>query len=121
MPQITLQHSDELAINMNYEEFFSTIHNLLSDTADIDISNCKSRVIKVDNIYIGDGDPDQRFVHLEVKLLEGRSKQLKDRIGKKLLNELKQVFVDSGDRGSVQITVEIIDINRDNYFKFSDT
>jgi 5-carboxymethyl-2-hydroxymuconate isomerase len=51
MPQITLQHSDNFSKKFNYEHIFSRIHHLLENMVNLEISNCKSRLIKLDNYY----------------------------------------------------------------------
>lgn len=57
------------------------------------------------------------FIHLEVQWLEGRSTELKSQIGNELLSLLKKYYHSSMQQQNLQITVHIIDINRDSYFK----
>ncbi|MFX1512941.1 MAG: hypothetical protein ACFFCQ_10170, partial [Promethearchaeota archaeon] len=67
---------------------------------------------------IGRGDSNNAFIHLEIKLLEGRSIDRKSQLGKELLELLKRKFPSSMKDLNLQITVQIIDISRSSYFKY---
>ncbi len=70
MPQITLQFTDNIKALPNFNFLFAEVHQTLNNIAGIKIENCKSRAIKLEKYYIGDGTNSQGFVHLEVKILE---------------------------------------------------
>ncbi len=118
MPHITLQYTDNISPLPDFKVLFSTIHGILNNIAGIKIENCKSRAVPLSEYFIGEGKLSEGFIHLEVKILMGRSKELKSDLGKALLNELERTFLHSGNKMKLQITTEILDIDKDFYYKY---
>jgi len=118
MPQIKLEYTDNIPDKINFEDTFSKIHHLLHDIAGIAIHNCKSRAVKLDKYYIGDGISKSKFVHLEIALLEGRTKEIKQRIAEEILQILKKNYLTKRLIDDLQVTVEIKDIKKEFYFKY---
>lgn len=118
MPQITIQYTDNIKSLPDFDFLFSKAHQTINTIAGIKIENCKSRVIKLEKYFLGDGAGNQGFVHLEVKILEGRNNEIKSEIGNNLLEILKKQFVESNQLLALQITIEIIDIQKNCYYKY---
>jgi 5-carboxymethyl-2-hydroxymuconate isomerase len=118
MPHLTLQYTDNISQIIDFDDLFSTCHRLLNEIGNIDIKNCKSRAIELNTFYISEGNPHEGFVHLEVKFLEGRSAQIKNQIGETLLHHLIERYKISSSQQPIQLTVEILDITKENYYKF---
>ncbi|MFQ6023558.1 MAG: 5-carboxymethyl-2-hydroxymuconate Delta-isomerase [Acidiferrobacterales bacterium] len=117
MPHLTLEYTENVEQNVNFQDLFSVLHDILADVGGVNIDNCKSRAIRRDNYHIGAGEADKAFVHLELLLLEGRSSELKQEIGRRILNVLTQYYASSQAERDLQITVQIGDIQRSGYFK----
>ncbi len=117
MPHLTLEYTDNIQADINFEDLFSELHGVLVQFADIDINNCKSRAIKLDNYFISDGVNPDSFVHLSVRIFSGRSDELKKTIGEQLKNVLIDKFTNQSNKASPQITIEIQEINKEYYFK----
>ena len=117
MPHITLQHQDQNGRVYDFRRFFKQLHELLNRTAGIPLGHCKSRLLPIHDTLIGNGSEDQEFFHLEIRLLEGRSPDLKKRIGEGSLALLADMLGDDRS-GRVQISVELIDMQKNQYFKF---
>lgn len=120
MPHITLQYTDNIGLKSSFNQLFPAVHQTINTIAGIKIDNCKSKAIKLEQYYIGDGSANNGFLHLEVKILEGRSAEIKSEIGKKLLQILKTHFNNKNKILDLQITVEIIDIEKNCYYKYPD-
>lgn len=76
----------------------------------------KSRAVKHETFRVGTGIGEQGFVHVKLALLSGRSPEIK----KQLADSLLAVIQDLGPWPtgvSVQLCVEILDIDRDSYAK----
>ena len=118
MPQITIQYTDNIISFPDFDFLFSKVHQIINNIAGIKIENCKSRAIKLDKYYTGDGTNSRGFIHLEVKILEGRNNEIKSEIGNNLLEILKKQFIESNQLLALQITIEIIDIQKNCYYKY---
>ena len=81
MPHISLQYHDLNGKTYDFRHFFHQLHSLLKKVAGIKPEDCKSRVIPISEATVGTGPGDQDFVHLEIRLLEGRSPGTKRMIG----------------------------------------
>jgi 5-carboxymethyl-2-hydroxymuconate isomerase len=114
MPHLIFECSEELKSKISFEPIFLELHGVLSDLLPTQISSCKSRVIPYREYLVGD-DASNLFIHLTIKILPGRTAEVKDMGGKKTLKLLEQVVNDL-DMGSVSISVEIVDLS-DNYYK----
>lgn len=106
MPQIFLECSDNL-IESNFTAAFHEIHQILSQHLPTELASCKSRLIRHHDYVIGDGTPNNGFVHLSIAVLKGRSPALLDSIAKMIMEKLKMVFTRSLKELNLQITIGI--------------
>jgi 5-carboxymethyl-2-hydroxymuconate isomerase len=118
VPHLTLEYTSNLPAATASQELFAHLHQILAEVGGIRLGNCKSRAVALSNYYVGAGDPEEAFVHLDVRFLAGRPAEVKRAVGEALLAALRQAYA-SGEL-PVQITVEISDIPKENYFKFPD-
>lgn len=111
MPQIVLEYSSNIDLT-DEMSVLAKIHQILNEVGKINLNNCKSRIIEQSRYLVGNGNPINAFVHLEIAFMEGRSDELKKIIGDEILNYMKTVIIKG-----VQITVHITDLLRNSYFK----
>ena len=117
MPHIILQYTNNISSKKDFNSLFLGIHTLLLKKAGINPENCKSRAIKLTDYYIGKGDKPNAFVHLEIRIFQGRSLEIKQEIGNEVLKLLKNHFDDIPENMDIQYTIEIIEMNPELYFK----
>ena len=118
MPQLKFEYSDNIKSEVNFQHVLSHVHQLLAQTISCNIEDCKSRIIRLDDFFIGQGEKENAMIHLEVNILEGRSNELKHDLGQKLVAMLNSFFSDV-EGMNLQITVEIKDIIKNNYHKIA--
>jgi len=118
MPQLTLEFSSNLLEKNNLTNLFKQCHTILSETLPTQLSSCKSRAIKCKRYVVGDGHPDNAFVHINLKVLPGRTLEKRNILGEKIMETLKQFFSDSINKLNLQITLEIMEL-QPTYFKFT--
>jgi len=117
MPHIILHTNRAREKPEEIKQFFRELHLLLHHTAGIKLEHCKSRLLPVTGHLIGDGQTDQNFAHLEIRLLEGRPAEIKQKLGEQVLALLKKYFSSEENR-HIQLSVELIDMQKSNYHKF---
>ena len=115
MPHLILEYTANVSEPDDMAAIMLKMHRVLNETGGIRLGNCKSRTRRLDSYAVGDGSPDNAFLHLDVRFMEGRSEATKRAIGQELLQILKQEFPDTNL--DLQITVEIRDILANSYFK----
>jgi len=117
MPHLTIEYTENLKPKSEFDGLFASLHAVLADLGGIKQANCKSRAVVLDQFYVGDGSADAAFVHADVRFLEGRSAAVKQDIGRALLSVLREHFPAPDHVRDLQITVELGDIQRSQYFK----
>lgn len=115
MPHLRLEHSANLAPEVASDALLRELHGALERVAGIRIRNCKSRVLSLPRFLVGRGEEESAFVHLEVRFLEGRSAEVRRAVGAELLRILTAAY--DGVESDLQVTVEVIEIERPTYFK----
>lgn len=115
MPFLTLELSNNIIEKNNLNDLFSACHTLLVTHLPTTMQHCKSRAFICDSFYIGDDDSNNALIHMILKILPGRAEEVLQNVGKKLLELLSQHFAESLQKFNLQITLEIVEIQR--YFK----
>ncbi|GAA0687285.1 hypothetical protein GCM10010193_46540 [Kitasatospora atroaurantiaca] len=111
MPQIIVDHSDGL--DFDRRAFAGELHALIAKTIDAPVSDCKTRFRRIEESFIADGDPAQAMVHLQIRMLDGRSTEAKAGLSEQALALLQEHV--TGDR--LHLAVEIVDMDRATYRK----
>ena len=120
MPHLTLEYTANIEQPVWFEKLFTDLHQILAEEGGIRPDNLKSRARRLDTYYIANGAADQALVHLDLRLMAGRSPNWKQQIGRQLLHCLKDYYGPALASLNLQITVEIQDIDPDAYFKIPD-
>jgi 5-carboxymethyl-2-hydroxymuconate isomerase len=117
MPHLTLEYTGNIEQEIDFDDLFGKLHRILAGVGAIRLDNCKSRAWRLDHYYIADGGAQHAFVHLVMRFLAGRPRELKQEIGRQSLTILKEAFAPSLAELELQISVEIQDIERSTYLK----
>jgi 5-carboxymethyl-2-hydroxymuconate isomerase len=117
MPQTRIEYSSNILDEIVPKDLFLALHNKIHSICDIPIENCKSGFTKLNDYFVGDGLKESGFVHAEIRFLEGRKEELKQKLGEEILEILKNAFKKSVKELDIQITVLIEDLPKKFYFK----
>jgi 5-carboxymethyl-2-hydroxymuconate isomerase len=119
MPHCILEYSDNVTEAYEILEALAELHNELEKTGLFNIEDVKSRAQYYDDCYIGDGNPDNAFIHLKVSILKGRPVEVRQHLSNHLLEFLKVHFSASLSELNCQISVEISEMDSETYTKTS--
>jgi len=117
VPHTILEYSDNLVEPADFQPLWARLHAVLVAEAQVRLQDIKSRAYGCEAFRMGAGEPGNTFVHLTVRLLEGRSPEVLGRVGRAVLEVMKEHFAASLGRGQCDLTVELVDMRRDGYFK----
>ena len=117
MPHCILEYSSNTSEKVDTRHLFEMIHSLFIEQGEFDLPKIKSRAVRHEHFYVGDGSDANAFVHLTLSIFEGRSLSLRQDLGRRVLSFLKQEFAQSLVERNCSITVEIKEMSRDTYFK----
>lgn len=114
MPQITVDHSDRLVLDR--AAFAAELHPLVAKTVETTVDACKTRFRRIEESFIGDGDPAQVMLYLEVGILSGRTTEVKAELSDSILALLRShATAAPGDR--LHLAVNVVDLDRETYRK----
>jgi 5-carboxymethyl-2-hydroxymuconate isomerase len=116
MPHTLLEVSEPCADRPDLQAFWDRLHGHLADSAPCRLQDIKSRAYRCPEFRVGAGDPGRGFVHLTIRLMEGRDPETLGRIGSGALELLKAAFPLALAAGA-DLTVELAGMRRDAYFK----
>lgn len=119
MPQLWLEYSGNVSQPVLFDELLARLHEALARTAGVSVDACKSRAIPRDAFRVGEGRPNQAFVHLEVGLLAGRTPEQHREVAAACLEVLADVYAPARQALDLQITVEVRTMERESYQKVS--
>jgi 5-carboxymethyl-2-hydroxymuconate isomerase len=107
MPQLYLEHSPNILEEIDPKKLFFPCHRILVETCNALLQSCQSRIIAHRDYFIGDGNPENAFVLLEIFLLEGRTLEALQAAKEETLDHLERYFSLSRRERQLQITVVI--------------
>ena len=116
MPHIVLEYSQDLHPLPDFRTVFGAVHRVLADVAGAPVSNAKSRATAIDS-FIAHGDVAAAMVHLDIRLMEGRSLDQKAEVSRACLDILVEAFAEASTTRELQTTVAITDLDRATYAK----
>jgi 5-carboxymethyl-2-hydroxymuconate isomerase len=115
VPQIAIEYSRNLADAFDAGALAKAVHRLIAETIDTDLGNCKTRLVALDDYLIGDGSPQEAMVHVDLRILSGRSDAQKKALGEAVLEAAHGCIGPHSLR--IQVTVEVRELDRANYHK----
>jgi 5-carboxymethyl-2-hydroxymuconate isomerase len=118
MPQLTLECSSNVLEIADVQTLFSKCHSILVELLPTNLDSCKSRLYVSDSYCVGNGDSNNAFLHLTIKVMPGRSLETRTLVGDAVMAELKTYFAASLVSRKLQITLEMIELEK-TYFKFT--
>ncbi len=89
MPQLTLEFSPTVVEKEDMIGLFQKCHEILVQTLPTELGSCKSRAFETPIFYIGDGDPNNAFVHVSLKSMPGRTVETLTQAGENLMKLFK--------------------------------
>jgi len=118
MPQLILEFSSNVIEKNNVLSLFKNCHSLLATMLPTDLDSCKSRSIECATYCVGNGNINNAFAHLSLKVMPGRRPDTLKKTGDSMMDLLKSYFTESLKKLNLQITLEIIELEK-NYFKIT--
>jgi 5-carboxymethyl-2-hydroxymuconate isomerase len=122
MPHTTIEHS--FIINKpNIDEFLLCVNQRIANSkGDFSIFECKARTILYDNFLVAEnisvGILRQDFMHITIKIMSGRSLEIRQNLAKNLL-KMTKTFIQNNNlsQNKISLSIDIVEMCRDIYQK----
>ncbi|KAF1033662.1 MAG: hypothetical protein GAK37_00016 [Pseudomonas sp.] len=116
MPHLRLEYSANL-VDLEVEKTLLRLNNVLMASGQFGAeSDIKSRARKIERFQVGTALAPRGFVAATLSLLSGRSPHIKKQLSESLLAALQDVG-NWPEGVQVQLSVELVDIDRESYSK----
>jgi len=107
MPHCVLEYSPQIKFKGDFKSFFKELHSYMVSTDHFEERSIKSRVRISEEVFMGNGDPSQGFVFLQISLLSGRPQEILKELSSKALTILNSHLDKSDSDNYISVTVEI--------------
>ena len=118
MPHLHIEYTENLS-GLNERELMRELNAVIcsqpSVTDEADVKTSIAR-LAMSNVYIGNHPDNRGFVHVELKLMAGRSPEAKKQMSDGMAEVLRRVVPPAADL-MVQLSVDIADMDKAVYFK----
>lgn len=115
MPHLILEYTSNLG-NSEISHTLIALHGVLLDSGYFEGTDIKSRAIPLDTFLVGHSGDSAAFAHVTLKLLSGRTPEVRHRLAQALLQSLCKVL-QSESGPPMQLTVEVCELERHTYAK----
>lgn len=113
MPHVIVQATPNVTIK-NPESLLKKLNSTLWETGHFGTPQAiKARMLDVETFLVGVEDDQQAegFVYVQLRLMPGRSQEIRDDMAERLLSCLKEALVEQqSGRVSVQYCVEVVEL-----------
>ena len=118
MPHLLIEFTSNIIEKDTIPSLLQECHSILVNTLPTDIGSCKSRAMEHAVYFVGNGDPNNAFVHISLKIMPGRSTDTLNKAGELIITLLKRFFHKSSNELNLQFTLEIEELQK-TYFKIT--
>jgi len=121
MPHIIAEHSADIS-SASINNFLPEIQKILAKTKEgnFDLEACKTRAVSFGGYFVGSSsEKSSSFLHITIKILEGRSAEVKKIVAKEVL-EAGKIFLQAQKlKSRTDLSVDIVDMERETYQKLT--
>ncbi len=122
MPHITIEHSkciDEKIIDQLLQEIPNQMEAI--EGGNFSVAGCKTRALSFDKYYVaGKNQETTSFCHITIKILEGRSDEIKVELAQKIGGLAKKSLENRQNiKEKNDLSVDIVDMDKNTYQKLS--
>jgi 5-carboxymethyl-2-hydroxymuconate isomerase len=107
MPHFILEYSSNLSPELDVAALFKTLHRTAVDTGVFPLGGIRFRARRCDEYLIADGNPNNAFVHLQLRMGHGRPLEVRRETGEKLFAALCEFLDPVYQRRPLAISLEI--------------
>ena len=117
MPHFILEYSSNLAGELDLPSLFRALHATAVETGVFPLGGIRFRAVRCDDYLIADGNPENAFVHLTLKMGHGRPLDVRKAAGEKLFAAMCDHLHPNYQRRPLGISFEISELNPELNYK----
>jgi 5-carboxymethyl-2-hydroxymuconate isomerase len=114
MPHIVVEHTKRLMDEPTHAAFLKALHERVAAEPSVDIKRIKTRSIPLEDAIVGDDSMEDWMIHIALKLMSGRSAELRKSIALDL-QKIARDFLERSGKHTCAVTVEIVELDPQTY------
>ena len=111
MPYILVEHSANLAPEINIMALLTEVHSAAIRTGLFDPAATRTRAVRRDHVVMGDGDPTNAFVLITARIRKGRDDIARRNLAEVLLQAASECLEAAFNGRSMALNVEVQEID----------
>lgn len=112
MPHLTVEYSSNLDPRVPMRGVIEGIHAAVLANGAFEKGGVRTRAISQDLYVVADGDPDNAFIHVDMRIAPGRSAETKKQVAQSILDVLRDRMKEVMKQYGLAISVEIREIDQ---------
>lgn len=118
MPHVIIEYTDNLTGETDIPALLEGIHGVLIGHADVfPIGGIRSRALALHDYRVADGQEDDAFVHVTLKIGAGRSDEVKKTVGDELFGVVRAHFAELFARRYLALSMELQEFSEAGTYK----
>jgi len=118
MPHTIIEHSFSIAKPQIDYLLLAVNQNIAKNEGNFDISQCKARAICYSNFVVADGTKPQDFMHITVRIMAGRSLEIRKNLAENLLKIVTDFLKENNlSTNPIALSVDIAEMEKEIYQK----
>lgn len=117
MPHIIIEYTPNLP-ELPFDAMLAAVARRLAQSPEVtDEADLKLRVVQADHYRVGLADADRAFIHVTVRILEGRTAEQKQDFSQRVLDGMLEHMPALQPALNAHLSVEVQDMDRGSYRK----
>lgn len=110
MPHAWIEYSGNIADQTEVETFGQCVHAAMTEALIFPIAGIRIRITRIDDCLVGDMNPDNGFVHLSLRIGEGRDAKTKQEAANLIFDRTSSHLKPLADRARLAYAMEMQEI-----------
>lgn len=122
MPHTIIEHSFKISEPKINSLLLKFNQNIAKNDGGFDITQCKARAVFCQNFVVADGSSQQDFMHITIKIMQGRSLEIRKKLAENLLIVAKDFLRDflkenNFSKNTIALSLDIAELEKEIYQK----
>ncbi len=117
MPHFTIEYSSNLDDEIRVQKLFGILQDAALETGVFPLGGIRFRAIRCEKYLIADGDPENAFVHMSLRMGHGRDAEIRKSVAEKLFKALRDYFEPLFAKRPLAVSFELTELHSELSFK----
>ena len=112
MPHIIVEYSSNLDSAMDVQGLCNALHQAMIDSGEAPLAGIRTRAVRREHYCVADRSPSNAFVHIIVRMREGRPKEAYQKVGEMIFAAAEKSLEKTLQKHPMQLALEMHEITQ---------